>query len=91
MKVQIQHVTFSKVLKYGEVLTYHTRIITCVETQKCKLVLLLTNDMESAPNEIIAIYRKRWEILPMWSLLSSLQTFPFFCTRILLMMEGRFW
>ena len=29
---------------------------------KYKLFSLLTNDMESDPNEIIEIYRKRWEI-----------------------------
>ena len=30
--------------------------------QKNKLIALLTNDMESDSNEIIEIYRKRWEI-----------------------------
>lgn len=62
MEVRIQHVTFSKILKGGETLTHHTRIITYADTQKLKLVSLLTNDMESDPNEIIEIYRKRWEI-----------------------------
>lgn len=62
MEVRIQHVTFSKVLKGGETLTYHARIITYADTQKHKLVSLLTNDMESDPDEIIEIYRKRWKI-----------------------------
>lgn len=62
MEVRIQHVTFSKVLKGGETLTHYARIITYANTQKHKLVSLLTNDMESDPNEIIEIYRKRWEI-----------------------------
>ena len=62
MEVRIQHVTFSKILKGGETLTHHARIITYADTQKLKLVSLLTNDMESDPNEIIEIYRKRWEI-----------------------------
>jgi len=62
MEVRIQHVTFSKALKGGETLTHHARIITYADTRKYKLVSLLTNDMESDPNEIIEIYRKRWEI-----------------------------
>ena len=33
-----------------------------MDINKCKLISLLTNDMDSEPNEIIAIYRKRWEI-----------------------------
>lgn len=62
MEVRIQHVTFSKVLKGGEILTHHARIITYADTRKHKLVSLLTNDMESDPDEIIEIYRKCWEI-----------------------------
>ena len=62
MEVRIQHVTFSKVLKGGETLAHHAHIITCADTQKHKLVSLLTNDMESDPDEIIEIYRKRREI-----------------------------
>lgn len=62
MEVRIQQVTFSKVLKGGETLIHHARIITYADTKKRKLVALLTNDMESDPNEIIEIYRKRWEI-----------------------------
>ena len=62
MEVRIQHVTFSKVLKGGEILIHHARIITYADTKKHKLVALLTNDMESGPNEIIEIYRKRREI-----------------------------
>lgn len=62
MEVRIQHVTFSKVLKGGATLTHHARIITYADTRKHKLISLLTNDMESDPDEIIEIYRKRWEI-----------------------------
>lgn len=57
MKVRIQHVAFSKVLKGGETQTHHARIITYADSQKHKLVSLLTNDMESDSNEIIEIYR----------------------------------
>ena len=62
MEVRIQNVTFSKMLKDGTILVHHARIITYVDIKKHKLVSLLTNDMESEPNEIIEIYRKRWEI-----------------------------
>lgn len=62
MEVRIQHVTFSKVLKGGEILIHHARIITYADTKKHRLVALLTNDMESDPNEIIEIYRRRWKI-----------------------------
>ena len=62
MEVRIQNVTFSKTLKDGTILIHHARIITYVDIKKHKLVSLLTNDMESDPNDIIEIYRKRWEI-----------------------------
>ena len=62
MEVRIQHVTFTKVLKEGGTVIHHARIITHADERKHRLVQLLTNDMESAPTEIIAIYRKRWEI-----------------------------
>ncbi|MBM6891417.1 IS4 family transposase [Bacteroides caecigallinarum] len=62
MEVRIQNVTFSKMLKDGTIMIHHARIITYVDIKKHKLVSLLTNDMESDPNEIIEIYRKRWEI-----------------------------
>ena len=62
MEVRLQQVTFSKQLKTGEIMTHNARIITYVDINKCKLISLLTNDMDSDPNEIIAIYRKRWEI-----------------------------
>lgn len=62
MEVRVQHVTFSKQLKDNETLVHHARIITCADIRKHKLVSLLTNDMESDPQEIIDIYHKRWEI-----------------------------
>jgi len=40
----------------------NNRFLTHVDTKKRKLISLLTNDMDSDPNEIIAIYRQRWEI-----------------------------
>lgn len=65
MEVRIQHVTFTKEKKDGETtttITHHARIITYVDVKKTKLIRLLTNDMDSEPDEIIAIYHQRWEI-----------------------------
>ena len=62
MEVRIQLVEFAKSVKKGEKLTHYARIITYVDEKKRKLIQLLTNDMDTDPSEIIAIYRKRWEI-----------------------------
>ena len=62
MEVRIQHAAFAKERKDKEDITHHARIITYADERKHKLVRLLTNDMESDPADIIAIYRKRWEI-----------------------------
>ena len=62
MEVRLQHVTFSKQLKGGDTIKHYARIVTYVDIKKRKLVSLLTNDRDSDPNEIIAIYRQRWEI-----------------------------
>lgn len=62
MEVRIQNVEFTKQKKDGETILHKSRIITYVDAKKHKLVSLLTNDMESDPEEIVAIYRQRWEI-----------------------------
>ena len=62
MEVRIQHVEFVKHVKGADTIRHKARIITYVDVNKRKLVSLLTNDMESDPAEIIAIYRQRWEI-----------------------------
>ena len=61
MEVRIQNVTFSKQVKDG-VICHKARIITYADEKKHKLISLLTNDMGSDPDEIVAIYRQRWEI-----------------------------
>ena len=59
--------------KDGEVITHRARIITYPEVKKYKgkggkevvkgkMVSLLTNDFMMEPEDIIAIYKKRWEI-----------------------------
>ena len=62
MQVRIQDVEFIKHKKGGEIIRHKARIITHVNVPKHKLISLLTNDMESDPDEIIAIYHQRWEI-----------------------------
>lgn len=62
MQVRTQTVEFIKQKKGAEVIRHKARIITYCDEKKRKLISLLTNDMDSDPDEIIAIYRKRWEI-----------------------------
>ena len=62
MEVRVQYVSFTKQIKNGETLTHKPRIITYADQRKRKLISLLTNDMDMDPSEVIAIYRKRWEI-----------------------------
>ena len=62
MQVRTQTVEFIKQKKGAEVIRHKARIITYCDEKNRKLISLLTNDMDSDPDEIIAIYRKRWEI-----------------------------
>lgn len=62
MEVRIQNVEFVRQKKGGETIHHKSRIISYVDVKKRKLISLLTNDMESDPEEIVAIYRQRWEI-----------------------------
>ena len=61
MEERVQNVTFSKCTNDG-VICHNARIITYADEKKHKLISLLTNDLDSDPYEIIAIYRQRWEI-----------------------------
>lgn len=74
MEVRIQYVTFTKELKEKGTVIHHGHIITYADERKHKLIRLLTNDMESDLSEIIAIYRKRWEIELLFKLIK--QNFP---------------
>ncbi len=62
MALRVQHIEFTKNIKEGERLKHLARIITYPDVKKRKLISLLTNDMEMDSQDIIAIYRKRWEI-----------------------------
>lgn len=76
MEHRVQHVTFTKHVKDGEDIVHHARIITYIDIKKtkAKLVSLLTNDMDMEPEEIVEIYRKRWEIELLFKQLK--QNFP---------------
>lgn len=58
------------------VLIHHARIITYVDIKKtkAKLVSLLTNEMDMESEDIVEIYRKRWEIELLFKQLK--QNFP---------------
>ena len=62
MEVRIQDVLFTKKISKEQTIVHNARIITYADTRKHKLISLLTNDMDSNPDDIIAIYRQRWEI-----------------------------
>lgn len=62
MEVRIQNVEFVKQKKGGETIRHKARIITYCDIRKHKLISLLTNDMDSDPDETIDIYSRRWEI-----------------------------
>lgn len=64
METRGQHVEFTKHTKHGGTIRHKARIITYVDTKgsRPKLVSLLTNDMESAPEEFFEIYKQRWQI-----------------------------
>ena len=76
MEYREQHVTFTKHVKDGDDIVHHARIVTYVDTKKTRLRLvpLLTNDMEMDVEDIVAIYRKRWEIELLFKQLK--QNFP---------------
>lgn len=76
MVYRIREVVFTKRVKDNENINHHARIITYVDIKKTKarLISLLTNDMEMEPEEIVAIYRKRWEIELLFKQLK--QNFP---------------
>ena len=76
MEYRIQHVVFTKKVKGGDDIVHHARIITYVDMKKTRtrLIQLLTNDMDMDAEDIVAIYRKRWEIELLFKQLK--QNFP---------------
>ena len=76
MEYRVQIVEFKKHIKDGEDIRHKARIVTYVDLtkKKPKLISLLTNDMDMDMEDIIAIYRKRWEIELLFKQLK--QNFP---------------
>lgn len=76
MECRVQKVEFKKHVKDREEIRHKARIITYADLKKKKpkLISLLTNDMEMEVEDIIAIYRKRWEIELLFKQLK--QNFP---------------
>ena len=76
MEHHVQQVVFTKRSKGGEELKHRARIITYADRKKhkTKLISLLTNDMEMSIQDIIEIYRQRWEIELLFKQLK--QNFP---------------
>ena len=71
---RIRHVVFTKKVKGGDGIVHHAWIITYVDVKKTRTrpIQLLTNDMDA--EDIVAIYRKRWEIELLFKQLK--QNFP---------------
>ena len=76
MEHRVQTVEFTKHTKDAGEIKHKARIVTYVDIKKdkAKLISLLTNDMDMDTAEIIAIYRKRWEIELLFKQLK--QNFP---------------
>ncbi len=76
MKYRVQVVEFKKHIKDGEDIKHKARIVTYVnlKKKKPKIISLLTNDMDMEIEDVIAIYRKRWEIELLFKQLK--QNFP---------------
>lgn len=76
VEYRVQQVIFRKKVKDGEDIVHNARIITYADIKKTrvKLVSLLTNDMNMSVEEIVDIYRKRWEIELLFKQLK--QNFP---------------
>ena len=76
MEHRVRQVVFTKRSKGGEELKHRARIITYADRKKhkTKLISLLTNDMEMSIQDIIEIYRQRWEIELLFKQLK--QNFP---------------
>ena len=64
MECRVQVVEFRKHIKGGENIKHKARIVTYVDPakKKAKVISLLTNDMTMEVEDIIDIYRQRWEI-----------------------------
>ena len=76
MIYRVQNVSFTKKVKDGNDIIHKARIITYVDVKKTKtkLISLLTNDFSMEIEEIVDIYRQRWQIELLFKQLK--QNFP---------------
>ena len=76
MTYREQYVTFTKEENKEKIITHHAKIVTYVDIKKtrAKIIRLLTNDMEMKAEDVVNIYRKRWEIELLFKQLK--QNFP---------------
>jgi len=81
MEWRDERVKFTKVTRKEDgdshITTYvihHARIVSYPDTGKRKVIRLLTNDMDSPYEDIVAIYKKRWEIESLFKQIK--QNFP---------------
>ena len=76
MMYRVQNVSFTKKVKDGDAIIHKARIITYVDVKKtkAKLISLLTNDFSMEMEEIVDIYRQRWQIELLFKQLK--QNFP---------------
>ena len=74
-EIEVKHVVFTKQVKEKDPVIHRARIIIYADVKKdVKLTSLLTNDMEMDPEEIVEIYRRRWQIELLFKQLK--QNFP---------------
>ena len=76
MMYRVQNVSFTKKVKEGNNIIHKARIITYVDVKKtrAKLISLLTNSFSMEMEEIVDIYRQRWQIELLFKQLK--QNFP---------------
>ena len=69
-----QEVEFVKACKDGTEIRHKARIITYYDKEKAKLISLLTNDSDLEAEDVIAIYKRRWQIETLFKQMK--QNFP---------------
>lgn len=77
VELRVRHVMFTKHLRDRDDIVHHAGIITYVDVgngRRPRPVRLLTNDFGMPPEEIAAIYKRRWQIESLFKQLK--QNFP---------------
>ena len=61
-EIEVKHVVFTKQVKEKDPVIHRARTIYADVKKDVKLNFLLTNNIEMDPEEIVEIYRRRWQI-----------------------------